>query len=253
MTIKTFLVASDFHRPFHCPVATELFENVAKDIKPDYIILNGDICDFYSLNTYGPKHPVVEENLESEIDSLRDWLYKLKQDNPSSEIIFSEGNHEKRYEKFVLKNCPSFWNRLRLEEELKLSIHDIKYHRYNKPLAINNGSILFQHSPPSYSENAARTSIKKKVDRSYIWGCTHRPDWALLVGDSGNLYEGHNLGWMGSINVALQNQEVFDFMKSHDSWAQSFGVGVFTDKMFHFQQSVIKENRTMVFGNLYEV
>lgn len=253
-------VFSDLHGPYVDMRAVTLAVDVFADQGITHLIINGDFLDFYTLNAYGPKHPDVQENLETELQWGEDTLKWLKKKLPDTEIIFILGNHEHRLERFILDKCPMFYNLVSLHKQLRLKELGIKWVHYNERFQLGKSDLFIQHSPPSYSENAAATSLKKKIDQDHIWGCTHRPDSYFRTGASGKVYTSYCLGWFGDKGIINelqrampQNKRVFSYTKNHETWGRSFALVGVDGVGHHVQHIIMKPDYTcMVGSDIYE-
>ena len=67
------LVIGDIHAPFHDEKAVGVALALSKHIKPDVIVLNGDIADFYACSRFS-KQPTRALQLQDELDSVREIL-----------------------------------------------------------------------------------------------------------------------------------------------------------------------------------
>lgn len=99
------LIMSDVHIPYHDKTAVEAAVQFGRAFKPNVVLLNGDIADFYGISRHD-KDPRRE--MKQEFDSVRQFLYWLRKCFPKARIIYKIGNHEDRMEKFLLKNAPVF-------------------------------------------------------------------------------------------------------------------------------------------------
>lgn len=219
-------VISDLHIPFENKRKLDLVLSIFDDICIDWLILNGDIADFYTINSHGPKSPEVRQTIDTELIALENFLSHVSK--RYKKVSFVMGNHEFRLERYILNYCPAFYNHLLLRNLIDFEKMGIDITDYNLPLEVAPG-LKVQHSPPSYSENHANTSFKKKLDENHIFGCTHRPDWVDRKGSSGKIYQTHMLGWFGEIGHIQEmmrkypeNKKVFQFTKFHDQWGCSF-------------------------------
>lgn len=97
------LIMSDIHIPYHDEVALNAAIEYGRKNKPDIIILNGDIGDFYAVSRHD-KDP--RRCLADELDAVRQFLFWLRKQFPKARIIFKTGNHEQRLERFLMKNAP---------------------------------------------------------------------------------------------------------------------------------------------------
>jgi UDP-2,3-diacylglucosamine pyrophosphatase LpxH len=46
------VVANDFHVPFHDAIALALFQRFLRREQPDWLILNGDLMDFWEVSRF---------------------------------------------------------------------------------------------------------------------------------------------------------------------------------------------------------
>lgn len=251
---RLYAVIGDVHGPWCDDIAVNLFLDICKDVGITDLVINGDFVDFYNINAHGPKDPEIQSKLDDEFIWAGDMLDHIKKKLPGVQITWIYGNHEYRLDRFVMANCPAFYNHLKLEKMLRLDERGVDWIPYNERFKIGP-KLYCQHSPPSYSENAASTSFKKKFDEDHIWGCAHRPDRVIRRGSSGTIYESHILGWFGRKDIILENQRnmpennrVFKFTKNHEGWACSFAI---TDG-FHIQHILMKNYQCHIGGHIYE-
>lgn len=91
---QTILVGSDQH-DLHCdPFYRRLFIEAASRIKPDYIVLGGDLFDFpeFSKYTNDPRDYKVIER----INWVHEFLQDLRDTCPDTTMYLIAGNHEER-------------------------------------------------------------------------------------------------------------------------------------------------------------
>lgn len=247
-------VINDLHGPWEDPKAVQLVLDAFEDIHIDHLILNGDIVDFYNLSNHGPKNPDVQAILEDELIWGEEFLAELRKKFPDTKITYLFGNHEYRLDRFIMNNCPAFWNILRLEKMFNLEKLGIEYFPYNHKYVIGKSRLRAQHSPPSYSKMGAMVSLENKLDASYIYGCTHRWQHATRTGDTGEIYHAWFNGWLGSTTLSEQHAKVFSFAKGHENWQQCAAVvTLINDKEYHVQQIPFLNNRIVLEGNIYEL
>lgn len=95
---KRVLVVSDIHIPYHSGAALTAAFDYAKNEKPDAILLNGDVLDFFQLSrfTRDPKG----RSIAHELEAFKRLFEALKTifDAP---IYYKLGNHEERYQHFL--------------------------------------------------------------------------------------------------------------------------------------------------------
>lgn len=249
-----WFVFSDVHGPFEDPRKLNLVLDVAADVlnPTDVICINGDLLDFYQVNMHGPKHPDVQENLENEMFWGEEFIYNLRKRFPKNRIILKMGNHEHRLERFIIQYSKVFWNLLKIEKQLRLEQYDIEWTPYNERTRVEKTNLFIQHSPPSYAKNPAQTSLEKKIDGNYIWGCTHRPSTAYRTSCNSVTYEAHTLGWLGSTTLSKSHVQVFSYVKSHEDWGSSFAIVDVIGKEFFIHHCIIRDYKTSFGETWYE-
>lgn len=170
MSKNKFIALGDIHFPYSNPRALEETLDFISNYHPQYIILLGDIVDCYSLSRFD-KDPRRILSLQKEFDLANAFLANLKKISPRSKIIYIEGNHEKRLQKY-LDSHPEISSLRSLTIPLLLGLDalDIPY--------VKNFSLCdmyFTHGEivRKYSGQSARGELDKN-DVSGCSGHTHR-------------------------------------------------------------------------------
>ena len=103
------LKLSDLHIPFHDPKAIHaVVRQGRKFLRPgDCILLNGDVCDFFSISRFD-KNP-SKSSLKKEIDLTRQFLGWLRQSFPRVRIVFKFGNHDEWFDKYLWRRAPELF------------------------------------------------------------------------------------------------------------------------------------------------
>ena len=99
---KKLAVLSDIHIPYHSLSALNSALDFIQSEKPDAILLNGDTIDFYALSRF-QKDP-RKRSVAHELQATRDFLDILSQFG--TKIYFKLGNHEERYENYLMRVAP---------------------------------------------------------------------------------------------------------------------------------------------------
>jgi len=102
------LVLSDLHIPFHDSPALHAIIRGAEKWKPDCILLNGDVCDFFSISRFD-KNP-TKSALKKEIDLTRQFLGWLRQKFPRARVIYKFGNHDEWFAKYLWRKAPELFS-----------------------------------------------------------------------------------------------------------------------------------------------
>jgi len=99
---KRIAVFSDIHVPYHSIDAISAAIKFCKKEKPDAILLNGDTIDCHRLSRFikDPK----KRNFKLELDTFKS-LMNVFDKELKCKIYFKIGNHEERYEHFLLEKA----------------------------------------------------------------------------------------------------------------------------------------------------
>lgn len=101
---QRILVLSDIHFPFHDELALETAIAHGSRIDPTIVLLNGDIIDGYEQSRF-EKDP-RKRTASVELQMLKDLFAHLRARLPKARIIFKEGNHDERWEKYMMRCAP---------------------------------------------------------------------------------------------------------------------------------------------------
>lgn len=99
------LVMSDIHFPYHDKGALEAAVMYAVKRKPDIVYLNGDTVENYGVSRWEPDPR--KRDVARELKLSRQGLEFLRNKFPKARLIFKHGNHEDRWESFMIKNAPA--------------------------------------------------------------------------------------------------------------------------------------------------
>lgn len=99
ITGKRIAVFSDIHFPYHSIDALTAAITYCKKEKPDVLLLNGDVIDCHLLSRF-VKDP-KQRSFAGELDTMKAGIEAM-QKQLKCRIIFKIGNHEERYNHFLL-------------------------------------------------------------------------------------------------------------------------------------------------------
>ena len=214
---EKIMFLSDMHIPFHSPSSIEAMLRFAREFDPMRIYLLGDIIDFYAVSRFD-KDPTRITGLQDEIDQTIAILSQIVQDAPGSTIVYLEGNHEVRLQKYLWKHPEiSSLNALNIKNLLGLDELGIKYipqtttHVYHK-FVIEHGDVARK-----YSGYTARAQLEKR-GMSGISGHTHRLGMHYHTNMGGNYVWVEN-GCMCDLNPG--------YVIGLPDWMDGFSVGYF--------------------------
>lgn len=173
---NNILLISDLHIPYHSIDAITAALDYGKKEKVNTIFINGDLVDFYQISRF-EKDP-RKRSVKYEFDATKEFLRVLRKTFKHAQIYWSMGNHDTRYEHFLMAKAPEIFDDpyFRMEERLKLSeeritvINDKTIIKAGK-LNIHHGHLFFRgvFSPV----NSAR-GLFMKTKQSTICGHVHK-------------------------------------------------------------------------------
>jgi predicted phosphodiesterase len=210
--LKTIVYASDWHVPHHDPKLFKGFLRFLRDIKPDEVILGGDVLDLESVSSHGgnPTPP----KLVAEVGAGKAFLDQVVAAAPRALISYIEGNHEDRLARYIADKAPTLEKSLSIPSLLKLDERGIQYYRYGEVLF--RGRLGFTHG--FYVGESHAAQHLRKFGCCLVYGHTHRPQ-TYTAGIAGDKVRGtFGMGCMcGTKKVP--------YIKGRPSgWQQGFGV-----------------------------
>lgn len=101
---KRILVLSDVHVPYHDKEALRLALEWGKGRKPDVVLLNGDIADFYSISRF--ESDPAQRDFAGELQSVREFLRYIRSQFKGARVLYKLGNHEERWWHWMWRKAP---------------------------------------------------------------------------------------------------------------------------------------------------
>jgi len=186
------MVVSDIHIPYQDHKAVDLSLQYAKKYKPDNLVINGDLLDFYSLSFFD-KNPARKTSIQEECDEGFKLLKQYRQAvGNKCKIYLTEGNHEARLQKYLFKNPElESLRALRLPELLRLKELNIQYRGVSFDYwkdsktevgMVELGDTIVAHgdnrlngfSASKYAGYSAKNSMMNGAQKSVVMGHVHR-------------------------------------------------------------------------------
>lgn len=170
------LIINDLHLYFHSTPAIKMALNEGRAAGVDKVIINGDLLDLGGVGrwTRRPDRVIIRD----EIEFGKQFFYQLRKMFPHQEIIYKEGNHDERLEKFIWTKCPELYGlqMLSLSELLELNKYEVK--KVASMQLMKMGELWVAHGHEfmggAGGENVA-TKMLNKVKRNIIFGHFHFP------------------------------------------------------------------------------
>lgn len=252
--IKVCLVIPDTHRPYHDRRAYKLMIKVAKylyslGVLVEIVIL-GDYADIYSLNAHGGKDPTLPLTLVDEIEDVNKGLDELDENFPKAKKVFIQGNHEFRFERYILDKCPELFGVTEFKNLIKIDQRkNWKYIHYspNQSYKVGGSKLTARHEPLASSAKATAS----KALCSLVYGHIHRIEESHLVGLDGTNHVCFSVGWLGD----KRNDKIYGYVKGHHQWQLGFGlvsVDDSTDYFYHQKIHILDNYTCVVNGKIFK-
>lgn len=107
-TISTpgrWLILSDVHVPYHDPTTIRLAVAEAKRREVKGVLLNGDTLDSHEVSAHDRDRTALRYT--EEIERGKQFLAWLREQLPHARIVYKEGNHEERLQRYVSQRAPA--------------------------------------------------------------------------------------------------------------------------------------------------
>lgn len=126
-SIREVLFLTDIHLPYHDEDALMTALQYGKDNNVDCIWLNGDIMDMFQVSDH-EKLP-GKSDMQYDLDFTRDFFARLRSLFPKAAIYYLEGNHEQRWQRYLMRKAPEIIGiqEFRLDVILKLREFNIEW------------------------------------------------------------------------------------------------------------------------------
>lgn len=232
-------------RPTHRPEVMDGFMQVMKREKPDIIVIGGDAIDLPEVSKYDLDSNDFNDTMQLCIDGLHKYFTRLREDNPNAEIIHLRGNHEMRFNKFMIRNAmplfgvkpanmPESWAvnsypfLLRLDE---LGINYMEDYKINDRLMTTHGELANKSSTASMYLGRYATSMMFHHD--------HRRGSERRVFPDGTSIEAFGFGCQADVtgSVPSVHSKIDDrghVVERYENWNNGGGILEFSkgDKPF---------------------
>lgn len=169
-------IISDVHVPYHSEIAVAAAVGFLKDQNLSGLLLNGDICDFYSISRY-MKDP-RQRDFKGELEAARDFIAYLRQEFPRIPIVMKSGNHEERFTAWLWQHAAEISDdpRMSLCAWLDLDKYNVQHVDDQRPVLLGKLTVLHGHELPkgmASPVNVARGAFMRTLSTVLV-GHSHR-------------------------------------------------------------------------------
>lgn len=140
---KKTLLLPDVHVPYHSIEALNTCLSYGLEYKPDCILLYGDFIDMYQVSYFG-KDPDMR-SVKGEIELTKQLLNKIVELFPKTAIVWQFGNHEDRYDKYLMQNAPALYNLDEMRLDFLFRDYNITFVKHKRRIKIGKLDIIHGH------------------------------------------------------------------------------------------------------------
>jgi hypothetical protein len=140
------LIGADVHFPFHDQDALEIMLEYGLKNNIKTIFMNGDWLDFFRLSKF--LIDPTKDEIEQELEMFKDILFQIRGAYPKdTKIIFKLGNHEERWDNYLMAHAPEMYKlpEMRLENRLDLKDFGVMVIGNKCPVKIRDLYIIHGH------------------------------------------------------------------------------------------------------------
>lgn len=248
--IKSYIVSSDHHCPFHNREVHKAFLKFIKHFNPDGFIINGDFIDMYSISSHitGIRDLKDEDNriitLQQEFQIANRVLDDYDRVLPRNcEKVYLTGNHEDRLERFLNTERNAVLEGLiSLEGILKLKKRGYKFIGGYPNNYYKIGKLIITHG--SWSPTYVAAKHLNEYRHSVMFGHSHTPQ-LIYAGGLDIKQVGIGLGHMADVN-----SKGMSYAKRTARWINGFGIvyvevktGFFWFELMNFWNNQLIHNK----------
>lgn len=236
---NNILLLSDFHVPYHDNDAINCALEYGKKMKCNTIILNGDIMDFYMLSRF-MKDP-RQRSVKEEFDTAKALLTYIRHVFPKADIYWLMGNHDMRYEHWLMTKAPEIFDDSYYKLEERLQLNDLKIKTIDELTMVKAGKLLIAHghkwSNGSFTPVNAARGLWTRLKRSAIMGHTH------------SVSQHTEKDVMGELTSTWSTGCLCELQPAYNPYCNKYVHG-FAHIIVHKDSNYTVDNRTIDKGNL---
>ena len=244
----------------HDTEAIELLDKVIESIKPDKVVLLGDMLDLPDWSTHYLVKPEFTYTTQASIDWLSSWIHNIRP--YCKDMIYIEGNHEKRMIDSIIKNTIQAYGIRPANEPEAPPLVSIPYllglHKMGVEYVgeypkgeyyINNNLVCIHGNKVGTKSGQSVTKLLENARISIITGHTHRLEMAhktIWTRGEPRFYQAATLGTLSRIDGIVPSGG------ARHNWQQGFGVVEYNDEIFNIETVGIYSGKCIYRGKLYE-
>lgn len=244
--METDIIINDVHLPYHDKQVLLLVLKFIYKIQPTRLFINGDFLDCYEISRFD-KEPFGHYSLRQELKLATAYLDQINTKLPKTNKIFIYGNHEYRFQRFMIKNAQQLMGLPGSTLKDQLQLKKMNYNVIDSGLCesyydTKRGLLIGHFNKASIHSAYTAKALVEKYGQSIIQGHCHR---------TGIYYKTiHDKTLVGIENGCLCDLNP-DYMLS-PNWMHGFTIINWIDNTPHFTLIHIKNGKFVYNGKIYE-
>ena len=240
--------------PFHDRAALDIVKQVSREFDFDSVVHIGDLLDLPEISKFR-QEPSFQNMVQPAIYEAG-WLME---EMPECDRIFIPGNHDERWERFILENASHMFGLENFDGEKVFTIESLlglekggwqvssQYpngrHWLNDNYALVHGEVV------GAAPGATVAKMLGRSKTSFGQGHTHRLEQAfdtIFDRDGFTHITASNFGYLGK-----QGPEGPPSQSERKNWHQGFGIVYYNDKEFHVVLCPIYNGKALVMDRVF--
>jgi len=186
---NNILVLSDLHIPYHDSQSIEIAFNYGLKNNCNTIFINGDLIDFHGCSKF-EKDP-RKRSLKQEFEAAKQFNVALRAAFPNAHIYWLKGNHDMRYERWLMTKVLEVFDDPYYQLENRLALNQERIHLIDDKVLVKMGKLNVTHGHHLVKGvfapvNPAR-GVYMKAKKSTLIGHLHRSSKQTEIDIDGNV------------------------------------------------------------------
>lgn len=193
---NNILLISDLHIPYHDIDAVTIALEYGIENNVNTIVILGDLIDFHKVSKF--QSDPHKRNIKQEFDATKQFLRVLRQLVPTQEIYWLKGNHDIRYERYLLQKAQEIWDDPYFHLEERLRLNEERVHLIDDTVLMKAGKLNLTHGHHIFKGIFTPVSPARgawmRAKENVIVGHLHRASFHPEVDINGQVTAGWSLG-----------------------------------------------------------
>jgi predicted phosphodiesterase len=211
---------NDSGEPLHDEAAWECVFRAARVLRPDRIIMLGDMLDLAPFSKYRVKQG-LRGTTQRTLDDMKVKLARMRRENRGTVIDWLEGNHEARIQNALTDALPeaATVHGFTLPALLDLHKYAVNYHApYGSQIVCDNVRYTHGHAHATYGGQTAGKYLSRATNRSIVYGHCHKSELAWRRTDDGSVFFAMSPGTIAHVDGRVPGTTL------HPDWQQGLAV-----------------------------